>query len=112
VGDKVLVAFADIIQALCRNDEIFARIGGEEFALIVADMGNAAASQFAERMRRGAECIDIPEMREAQLALTVSIGIAHAAPGNADFSSMYRRADLAMYQAKSRGRDQVVIAAV
>ena len=110
VGDQVLVAFADIIQALCRNDEIFARIGGEEFALIVADMGNAAASQFAERMRRGAESIDIPEMRDARLALTVSIGIAHAAPGNADFSSMYRRADQAMYQAKSRGRDQVVVA--
>lgn len=111
VGDKVLVEFADIIQTLCRNDEIFARIGGEEFALIVADMGKATANQFAERMRRGAKSIDIPEMREAQLALTVSIGIAHAAPGVADFSSMYRRADQAMYQAKSRGRNQVVIAA-
>jgi diguanylate cyclase (GGDEF)-like protein len=107
----VLMAFASTIQALCRNDEIFARIGGEEFALIVPDMGNAAASQFAERMRKGTECIDIPEVRGAQLAITVSIGIAHAAPGNADFSSMYRRADQAMYQAKSRGRDQVVVAA-
>ena len=111
VGDKVLVAFADIIQTLCRTDEIFARIGGEEFALIVADMGNATANQFAERLRQGAEGIDIAEMRVAQLALTVSIGIAHAAPGTADFSSMYRRADQAMYLAKSRGRNQVVVAA-
>jgi diguanylate cyclase (GGDEF)-like protein len=109
VGDKVLVAFAEIIQTLCRNDEIVARIGGEEFALIIADMGNDAANQFAERMRKGAKSIDIPELREAKLALTVSIGIAHAAPGTADFSSMYRRADQAMYQAKSRGRNQVVI---
>jgi diguanylate cyclase (GGDEF)-like protein len=111
VGDKVLVAFASTIQALCRNDEIFARIGGEEFALIVPDMGHTAASQFAERMRTGTNCSHIPEMREAQLALTVSIGIAHAAAGDTDFSSMYHRADQAMYQAKSRGRDQVVVAA-
>lgn len=111
VGDKVLVAFADVIQKLCRNDEIFARIGGEEFALIVTDIGSAAANQFAERMRKGAERIDIPEMREAQLALTVSIGIAHAAPGTADFGSMFRRADQAMYKAKSNGRNQVIVAA-
>jgi diguanylate cyclase (GGDEF)-like protein len=111
VGDKVLVAFADAIQALCRNGEIFARIGGEEFALIVPDMGGTAAGQFAERIRSGTEYIDIPEMRGSQCALTVSIGIAHTSPDNADFSSMYRRADQALYQAKSRGRDQVVTAA-
>ena len=96
---------------LCRNDEIFARIGGEEFALIVPDMDSVAASQFAKRMRKGTEGINIPELRVAQRTLTVSIGIAHAAPGNEDFSSMYRRADQALYEAKSRGRDQVVIAA-
>jgi diguanylate cyclase (GGDEF)-like protein len=111
VGDKVLVDFANTTQALCRNDEIFARIGGEEFALIVPDMGHTAASQFAERIRTGTHCTNIPEIQGSQLALTVSIGIAHAAAGDADFSSMYRRADQAMYQAKSRGRDQVVIAA-
>jgi diguanylate cyclase (GGDEF)-like protein len=111
VGDKVLVAFANNIQTLCRNDEIFARIGGEEFALIVPDMGHTAASQFAERIRTATKCNNIPEIQGTQLALTVSIGIAHAAAGDTDFSSMYHRADQAMYQAKSRGRDQVVVAA-
>jgi diguanylate cyclase (GGDEF)-like protein len=104
-GDKVLVTLAATVKKLCRKDELFARIGGEEFVVILPDIDQDAAIQFAERIRSSVELmttnIDEP--------ITASIGLAFARIADFDFDALYKQADDALYHAKNLGRNKVSV---
>lgn len=100
VGDAVLARLAATLRESVRNDDIAARIGGDEF-LIVAPRCNLEAAELIARhvLERFAEpAANLPDC-------SVSIGISIERGAEADFDGMYRRADEALYLAKSRGKN-------
>ena len=103
-GDELLVALADRVRAAFRSDDTCARLGGDEFAVLMrrADLrqATAAAIRLVELM---AEPVTLSR---GPMAVTASIGIA-SLQGAADAAEVLRDADLAMYDAKSTGRNRV-----
>ncbi len=108
-GDDVLREFARRTETILRNECIFARIGGEEFAIIVQQADLEHAKAVAERIRVATSSKKF-RCGESQLAVSVSIGIAvtngEEKLAIADFMKM---ADDSLYEAKRRGRDCVVV---
>ncbi len=106
-GDRVLQAFARVVEGALRTDDLFGRIGGEEFAVLLPCDANEAA-EVAERIRTAVAeeriAIDSGEVLQA----TVSIGLA---TGGADLDALLARADEALYRAKDEGRNRLAIAA-
>lgn len=103
-GDRVLRDLAEHLRAAARHEDVVARLGGEEFGLLLADTDLPAAVGIAERLR-GA-------VRDAASdpGVTVSAGVA-VARADDDADTVLRRADEALYAAKGAGRDRVVGAA-
>jgi diguanylate cyclase (GGDEF)-like protein len=102
VGDRVITQIADVISGAVQRDDLCARWGGEEFLLIFPGTKVADARAIAERLRRALHQSDWP----AGLRVTGSFGVAQAGAGE-DLVEGIRRADEAMYAAKSQGRDRV-----
>ncbi|MEW6169524.1 MAG: GGDEF domain-containing protein [Pseudomonadota bacterium] len=106
-GDAVLRQFARLIAAQLRPQDLFARVGGEEFWVLLPDTDAAGAQALAERLRAAVENAAMLFGR-TRLAVTVSIGVSPV--HEADISGALAAADRAMYEAKSRGRNQVIAA--
>jgi two-component system cell cycle response regulator len=107
-GDEVLRAFADRIRLHTRVVDIVARYGGEEVVIILPDAESEAAHVIAERIRERIEAVPFlidQEMRE--IHVTVSIGVACRHVDDKGPADMLKRADLALYRAKSSGRNRV-----
>jgi diguanylate cyclase (GGDEF)-like protein len=100
-GDDVLRAVAGALGDALRRGDTLSRIGGDEFAALVAVDGEAEALEAGLRLRAA--------VGEADLGVTVSIGAAVAAEGEAD-AAVVARADRALYDVKARGRDGVAVA--
>lgn len=109
VGDRVLKAFANELAAHCRADDTAARLGGEEFALVLKEIMPGRAEMIAERIRRTFEEREIYVDGEL-LKCTVSIGVASGRAGAVDFDMMLSEADKALYAAKRAGRNRVELA--
>ncbi len=111
VGDQVVAQIA----ALCREDrrvsDVVARIGGEEFALLLPETTAEAAYAVAERLRRNVEVSPLLTNGNG-LAVTVSIGVAEAGPGMSGIVDLMKDSDRALYKAKGAGRNRVVRAEV
>jgi len=105
IGDHVLKKFSDLIHHTIRTNDTFARIGGEEFSLLLTGSSRDDTLKLAERIRRGVEEMDLSFLSK-NLTLTVSIGIAFYQEG-ATMESMMREADKKLYQAKNEGRNRV-----
>ncbi|KRE97820.1 hypothetical protein ASG87_14945 [Frateuria sp. Soil773] len=108
-GDKVLRAFTASIQRALDGGEVFGRIGGEEFVVLSPGIGLAEALALAGRLRAAVAGMGLA-IDGQTLALTVSVGVAAASPGERDVASLLRRADAALYAAKRAGRDRVMVA--
>jgi diguanylate cyclase (GGDEF)-like protein len=105
VGDQVIRQVADSLERLSRNTDVVARIGGEEFLVVLPDTGLDAARVLAERIR--AAISDHPMVVESQrIKVTVSIGAA-CVEGHANVDDLAREADRALYLAKRGGRNRV-----
>ncbi len=109
MGDEALRVFAISIRNSMRLDDVIGRLGGEEFATIVA-AGAEDSARIAERVRAGFEAAGVEIGGEA-LGATVSIGIATARADADSVERLLARADSALYLAKSGGRNRVEIAA-
>jgi diguanylate cyclase (GGDEF)-like protein len=109
-GDQALKEFARTIAAGKRDSDIAARVGGEEFAILLPETGKEAAGAFAERLRELVRENSI-DVVGGPLRLTVSIGVAEATIRTAGIETLLREADQALYDAKRAGRDRVAIAA-
>ena len=107
-GDLALAAFAKVCLQEIREPDIFGRLGGEEFGLMLPETPIAQAKVLAERIRSATEAVEIPVDGHI-IKITVSIGMAEVGPGEQLLASVMRRADQAMYQAKENGRNQIVI---
>lgn len=112
-GDGVLIAVAQALsQTLQRaTDQVF-RYGGEEFCVLLPDSSEAVAQMFAERMREHVLALQIPHKASTiGPYLTISIGVAvREACSPLSNTTLVERADKALYQAKSQGRNRSVIA--
>jgi diguanylate cyclase (GGDEF)-like protein len=102
VGDRTLRSFAEIATRSIRSDDLFGRIGGEEFAAVLPGVDAVTAEQIANRIRVDFGAADLVEG-----AATVSVGVATLAPGETSFGALLARADGALYQAKDAGRNRV-----
>jgi diguanylate cyclase (GGDEF)-like protein/putative nucleotidyltransferase with HDIG domain len=104
VGDEVLRRFADLLRGCTREDDVAVRLGGEEFALVLAGVGEREALAVAERLRREVAS----EFREFPVPISVSVGIADGAREEGA-EAMVRAANRALYAAKRLGRDRCVV---
>ena len=108
IGDEALVGFADLLRRHARRGDLAARIGGEEFALLLPHTALDHASLVAERIRRALEASRVGRTRPQ--ALTVSIGVAvFKGQGVEDAPAFVNAADEALYRAKSDGRNRIVL---
>jgi diguanylate cyclase (GGDEF)-like protein len=105
VGDEALKCSAAVMGALCREADLVARIGGEEFAMILPGMPLAAAVQFCERIRSAIEAHDWRAVHP-HLRVTTSIGVWQW-DGKADATALIEAADAQLYRAKREGRNRV-----
>lgn len=104
-GDKVIQFTADVLQKNVRPQDVAARIGGEEFALLLVNTGPGDASAIAERIR-----LAVNERQDAlPERMTISAGVFTAVDGSLSAEECVKRADTAMYEAKSGGRNRVVV---
>lgn len=101
-GDRALVSLAGVLHDQVRTVDVCARIGGEEFVVLLQQLSRGDAADVAERVRAAVE-------RElGELAVTASIGLHGVTPGE-DAAEAMRRADVAMYAAKTSGKNRVVV---
>ena len=106
-GDAVLVQLARVMEKALRAGDTLARIGGEEFALIMPDSTLTEAHQACDRLRQRVQD-DVFRTDEGQrLDVTISIGLAASGEGMADFRAMLGQADAHLYDAKTAGRNSV-----
>jgi diguanylate cyclase (GGDEF)-like protein len=104
-GDKVLKAFANVLQDMIRAEDVAARWGGEEFIIILPHSSREAAAALAERIRIAFEQ---HSYCATPVALSASFGVVQL-QGGEDADALIRRADDALYRAKHEGRNRVVV---
>ena len=107
-GDEVLRQIARRAQDSVRSDDLVARLGGEEFAVVMPETGLAIASAVAARLRLAvaAKPFVLPGA-SGELDITISIGVTVANAGYEDRDQFLKRADDALYEAKATGRNRV-----
>jgi diguanylate cyclase (GGDEF)-like protein len=110
VGDRALQLLAGTLKEAVRETDQAARIGGEEFALLLLRCDRKLALHIAERVRSEIRELVIEELPEIDMDLSASVGVAFFPDDGADPKTLMRVADDALYRAKRRGRDQVVLA--
>jgi len=109
-GDKTIIAIAQIIADTLHKEDLFARIGGEEFAILLQDINKETAKNIAERIRANVEektqtgsFYNLPEK------MTISIGLYFSTPMKQSSSEVIHLADCALYTAKNTGRNKVIV---
>lgn len=110
VGDAALKHFADIIRKVLRPYDIVGRYGGEEFLTILPETDREQAKQVAERVRSSLEQSPLVIDQNHKMTMTVSIGIAQSDQTTKNIKCILGKGDEAMYQAKTSGRNKVVVA--
>ena len=103
-GDAVLQDVAYTMRAALRAGDSIYRVGGEEILVVLPGAAEAGAVEIAERLR-----VAVAERRPIGVDVTVSIGVAVAAPGLLDTDELVEMADAALYAAKAGGRDRVTV---
>ena len=106
IGDKVLATLGELLKKELREVDIIGRLGGEEFAALLAQTDQIDAIQVAERLRASVEAMPLPRANGEQVRLTLSIGLASRHPAE-PLEGALGRADAALYKAKSAGRNRV-----
>ena len=110
-GDALLTAFARLLQASCREEDIPCRFGGEEFTLILPEADEALAVARARPLLQDTARLVVDHQGEHLTRVTASIGIAALPTHGNSAGALMAAADAALYQAKARGRNQAVVAA-
>jgi diguanylate cyclase (GGDEF)-like protein len=109
VGDEVLRAVAGAIARAVREDDVPARFGGEEFAVLLRNPSRTEAVEVGERVREAVAGLDLE--RFGVVGTSVSVGVAVASHPDQPIADIVEQADGALYDAKRGGRDRVVAAA-
>jgi len=106
VGDQAIVEFANILEQTVREEDIVARIGGEEFVILFPETELNEALDFAEKIRANTQAISI-NTQQGELKFTASFGVSNF--DDMDIKSNFKKADKALYRAKESGRNKVVL---
>ncbi len=109
IGDEVLRSIAQRVNGNLRNFDMVARIGGEEFVIVMPDTPADIAVMVAERLRErvGRDPVTVSGLQD-KIGITVSMGVAAYMSASDTPDDLLKRADEAMYQAKRAGRNRVV----
>jgi diguanylate cyclase (GGDEF)-like protein len=108
-GDEVLIAFADLLRAHGRDMDVAARLGGEEFAILLPETSLDGARAVADRLRGSLAGLNIPLGVGEKVTVTASFGVAELAESQS-VDGLLRAADSALYRAKEHGKNRVELA--
>jgi diguanylate cyclase (GGDEF)-like protein len=106
IGDRTLIEFCRVAASVLRPNDIFGRIGGEEFGCLIPHASLIDGRDIAERIRRKFEAVQL-QVAERTIGATVSVGVAVSAGPDQDLTSLIMTADQALYRAKANGRNRV-----
>lgn len=107
IGDKVLTELSRVLRRSVRASDLVVRYGGEEFVIILQDTGEGDGDQVAEKIRAAVEELKV-QVSGTALQKTISIGVADFPDDSESFWQAAKYADVALYQAKERGRNRVL----
>jgi diguanylate cyclase (GGDEF)-like protein len=105
-GDAILRQLGAVLLGRLRRNDVVARIGGEEFALVAPEISLAGAQELANKLRRLIGETRF-EFEGTQVAVTISIGVAEWQPQYEDAMELLKAADEKLYEAKRLGRNRV-----
>lgn len=109
VGDKMLINIASAIQTTLRRDDLFGRLGGDEFSIMLLDVENKESMEIAERIRKTIHKVHLIQ-NEKEISVTASIGIVHTdqiLPEEMEIEKILQLADQALYQGKATGKNRI-----
>ncbi|MCL1037266.1 diguanylate cyclase [Shewanella submarina] len=107
-GDQVLKMLGRNIKASIRTSDIAVRYGGEEFVILLPDTGLNSAAAIAEGLRKSVESMVFPTLDGSHI--TISLGVAQLSNDETDINALFIRADKALYESKSNGRNRTSVA--
>jgi len=112
-GDEVLRRCASTVQAQLRASDVLARVGGEEFSVLLPDTDLQGAAHVAETVRMAVQALAIDNLQGGSIRVSVSAGVASTqGPDGPTADQLYQSADAALYAAKAAGRNRVHHASV
>ena len=103
-GDEAIRRLSKVLREGTRGIDLAARIGGEEFAVLLVETGKEGGAEVAERLRAAIKVLEIPNARH----ITASFGVAECPTDAQTAADVWKAADVALYEAKRNGRDRVV----
>ena len=106
VGDQVLIGLADIMKRMCSDRGLVGRYGGEEFCIALTELGEQEVERLAEQIRRAVA--NVATLLPNGEPVTISIGIASLTDAHCEIADLVKRADEALYAAKTTGRNRFV----
>jgi diguanylate cyclase (GGDEF)-like protein/PAS domain S-box-containing protein len=109
-GDRVLIAFTEILQRSLRKGDILGRIGGDEFVLALPGVAARQACETMERIRAELRGSSFESADGVPFGVTSSFGVAELLPSHANFGETMEEADRCLYEAKGSGRDRTLAA--
>jgi len=109
VGDFALLHLAEQSRKILRAHDVFGRLGGEEFAVLLTHTDQAGAQTVAEKLRSAISSTFL-QIGLSKLAITISVGVAQLRHEDDDKTMLLQRADQALYKAKNSGRNQTALA--
>jgi diguanylate cyclase (GGDEF)-like protein len=108
-GDEVLIGISSVCSEMLRGEDVFARFGGEEFAVLLPETGIDEATVIAERLRKLVSEHTVSDKGKT-ISVTISVGVASWQSGKSlDINTLLNQADQAMYHSKASGRNQVTV---
>jgi diguanylate cyclase (GGDEF)-like protein len=108
-GDEVLRGLSEVFRASLRDVDIAARLGGEEFAVLLPETDEIGAAGVAERLRAGLAALDLEDPEGGRFSVTASFGVA-VYPQARSSDELLTLGDAALYRAKAEGKNRVVLA--
>lgn len=108
MGDEVLKALSDRCARVLRDTDVFARYGGEEFVLLFHSTALTDALVACERIRKEVAAMQIPVKNGQDIHVTISVGLVESSASN-NLEELIKYADVALYQSKEKGRNQITV---
>lgn len=108
-GDEVLRCVVEICRHELRASDLFGRLGGEEFGILMPGCTSAQGIEIATRIRRAVADAQLRLGPEISVAVSASLGLAHTSVSGYAFDQLFSDADTALYRAKNGGRNRLVV---